>query len=289
LPYQLHLGVTGHRKLANVDAVAKAVDRLLDHIQSTLESASQYPRGRAGRRHNSWCRRPLSWIDGLLVRCTKLLWWSIPITKRRTPPDKRTPVHFTVISALAKGSDRIVAWQVLKRPNSLLQAAVPMALGKYSKDLAEPTDLKEFQDLYDLDQNPTILGISDESKLYSDDSEKRLAARREEYYKAGMWVVERCEILVAIWDGKPTKGRGGTGDVVAAALRRGRRVFWINADDPQAPVKVITATGGTESSGAGPTGLPEWRADDLPVIARELSRKFHQLSAYNRDKMNCGQ
>ncbi|MCT9083713.1 hypothetical protein [Streptomyces fulvoviolaceus] len=43
----------------------------------------------------------------------------------------------------------------------------------------------------------------------------------EAYLAAGHWIVDHCDRLVAVWDGRPARGLGGTGDVVAYARRRG--------------------------------------------------------------------
>ncbi|MBQ0855593.1 hypothetical protein J8N05_46380 (plasmid) [Streptomyces sp. BH-SS-21] len=41
------------------------------------------------------------------------------------------------------------------------------------------------------------------------------------YFAAGRWIVDHCDLLVAVWDGRPARGLGGTGDVVAYAHRQG--------------------------------------------------------------------
>ncbi|MFF7474996.1 hypothetical protein [Streptomyces sp. NPDC008092] len=41
------------------------------------------------------------------------------------------------------------------------------------------------------------------------------------YFAAGQWIAERSDELVAVWDGRPARGLGGTGDVVAYARRIG--------------------------------------------------------------------
>jgi len=48
------------------------------------------------------------------------------------------------------------------------------------------------------------------------------------YYAAGRWIVDHADRLVAVWDGRPARGPGGTGDVVAYARRTGVpvRVLW---------------------------------------------------------------
>lgn len=53
------------------------------------------------------------------------------------------------------------------------------------------------------------------------------------YLRAGTWIVDRVDYLVAVWDGEPAKGVGGTGDVVAYAHKKGVTVFRI--DPTQAP------------------------------------------------------
>lgn len=50
------------------------------------------------------------------------------------------------------------------------------------------------------------------------------------YLAAGQAVVDRCDHLFAVWDGRPARGLGGTADVVAYARERGRpvTVLWID-------------------------------------------------------------
>jgi hypothetical protein len=48
------------------------------------------------------------------------------------------------------------------------------------------------------------------------------------YLAAGQRVVDRAHAVVAVWDGKPAAGLGGTADVVAYAASRGKKVFHIN-------------------------------------------------------------
>jgi hypothetical protein len=43
----------------------------------------------------------------------------------------------------------------------------------------------------------------------------------EAYFAAGRWIVDHCDRLIAVWDGRPARGLGGTGDVVAYARRTG--------------------------------------------------------------------
>jgi len=49
------------------------------------------------------------------------------------------------------------------------------------------------------------------------------------YLAAGQALVDRCDHLFAVWDGRPARGLGGTADVVDYARTRGRpvTVLWV--------------------------------------------------------------
>ena len=44
------------------------------------------------------------------------------------------------------------------------------------------------------------------------------------YVMTGRATVSHCDLLVAVWDGLPPRGRGGTGEVVQFAITRGTAV-----------------------------------------------------------------
>jgi hypothetical protein len=48
------------------------------------------------------------------------------------------------------------------------------------------------------------------------------------FFAAGCYVVENCDLLIAVWDGAPSKGVGGTGDVVAHAKQVKREIVILN-------------------------------------------------------------
>lgn len=71
------------------------------------------------------------------------------------------------------------------------------------------------------------------SLLKSAESVKTLefdAPCEEAFYAAGMNVVESTDVLIAIWDGKPAKGLGGTGDMVEFANSLGKPVIHIHSE-----------------------------------------------------------
>jgi hypothetical protein len=50
------------------------------------------------------------------------------------------------------------------------------------------------------------------------------APSEEAFFAAGREVADESDVLIAVWDGQPAAGLGGTGDVVAYARSTGTRV-----------------------------------------------------------------
>ncbi len=280
IPYELRIGVTGHRNLSNPAEVARAVERLLDRLQRTFESAAEFPRGPAGSQQNLSQR-----VTTLLARCVKWAWPSLPMGVSHTPPERRTPLEWTVISALAKGADRIVARAVLSRAHGCLHAVSPFPVQDYRRDFQEPGDRDEFDELWRRDPNPVELPGEYSPAAESDTEEQRQAkqARRNEgYLQAGHWVVNHAEIVIAVWDGGPSKGRGGTADVVRYAVEQGRTVLWINSNHPENPPRLLVSSKPEPPESGEKVADGVWTRP-LPTRAKEISTNYHQLAAYNRD------
>src|SRR5205085_12295500 len=57
------------------------------------------------------------------------------------------------------------------------------------------------------------------------------AARElDAYVMTGRATVAHCDILIAVWDGLPPRGRGGTGEVALLAITRGTAVIHLPPD-----------------------------------------------------------
>jgi len=124
-----------------------------------------------------------------------------------------------VISPLAEGADRIVAKQSLDLPNACLVALLPFPEKEYLKDFSTLESVKEFQELYhQAKQTIELPGSSD---------------REEAYLALGKTLLDHCEILITIWDGRPANGRGGTAEIVQEARKRGLPVAWIHVEKPK--------------------------------------------------------
>lgn len=117
---------------------------------------------------------------------------------------------FRILSSLAEGADRLVARRVLSRPGARLVAVLPLPRLDYLTDFESQQSRQEFLEL--LGEAETVI------EMPAADS------RTKAYEQAGRYVVEQSEVLVAVWDGLPARGRGGTAEIVAWARDLGKPV-----------------------------------------------------------------
>lgn len=54
---------------------------------------------------------------------------------------------------------------------------------------------------------------------------------KEAFFEGGRRVVQLCQVLFAVWNGKPAKGFGGTADIVAYANEAKVRTFHLNPEN----------------------------------------------------------
>jgi len=54
-------------------------------------------------------------------------------------------------------------------------------------------------------------------------------SREECYYECGIETVRRSRLLVALWNGEPSQGLGGTEDIVSFATETGKPVIWLHS------------------------------------------------------------
>lgn len=121
------------------------------------------------------------------------------------------------VSPLAEGADQFgasVALELGYRLNLIL----PLPREDYRNDF-EPRGLARFQTL--IGQAESILELPPQP-----------SGREESYALAGRATVAHCDILIALWDGAPARGVGGTADVVSLALRRGIPVIHLTMPPP---------------------------------------------------------
>lgn len=101
------------------------------------------------------------------------------------------------VTALARGADQLFA-------HVLLEAGVPYTHVAPSLDYDEAfsgDDRKRYEDLASRAFMLVRLPFPRQSE--------------EAFLAAGLVIAERSDLVVAIWDGRPARGLGGTGDIVS--------------------------------------------------------------------------
>jgi hypothetical protein len=58
----------------------------------------------------------------------------------------------------------------------------------------------------------------------------RHEAQNEQYYDCGIQTVAESQLLVALWDGQPSRGIGGTQEIVSYARKTGHPIAWIHSE-----------------------------------------------------------
>ncbi len=188
-PNRLRIGVTGHRFLVDTDALRMRINEALDSVHEEFQQTGNELK------------------------------------------------ELVVVTMLAEGADRLVAREVLRRPHSRLKAILPLIPEEYCEDFRLTVDgapkpqseaeksITEFEELLALDDNPVFLRHSPLSDHFPED--QVVEERANAYYEAGEYLVDHSEVLIAVWDGEPSRGKGGTADVVAMAKKKPIPVYWI--------------------------------------------------------------
>ncbi len=117
----------------------------------------------------------------------------------RRYPD--TPLR--LLTPLAEGGDRVAA-RVARETGIELLVALPMPAAEYEADFPDEASRLEFRAfLVDATTVDVLAGQAgvDES-------------REQAYARVGIYSSDHCQILIAIWDGKPARLGGGTADVI---------------------------------------------------------------------------
>jgi hypothetical protein len=119
------------------------------------------------------------------------------------------------ISSAAFGADLLFAEQMQRRGHPL-QLVLPFPPERFRQDFTEQPD----------DWSRAERTIA---RAIAVDLAAPAATSGDAYLEAGVRTIERADIVIAVWDGEPARGVGGTGDVVAYARSIGRPLVIIDA------------------------------------------------------------
>jgi len=146
----------------------------------------------------------------------------------------------------AEGADRLVVREVLKYPEAILEVVLPLEKNDYLQDFETAESKAEFENLISLARSVRVLPSKN--------------IRTEAYEQVGRYVVDQCEVLIALWNGKQASDRGGTQEIVDYARETKCPLVWINTEEQE---KITFEPG---------HGI--------------IDRAFHDLDEYNSERVN---
>lgn len=123
-----------------------------------------------------------------------------------------------MISALAEGADRLVAHEALALPGTTLSVVLPFPADDYARDFESDESKCEFAGFLERAQTVEVIPPT--------------STRETGYEMQGRWIADRCDVLVAVWDGGGSRGQGGTAEIVAYASERGALLLWVKVERP---------------------------------------------------------
>ena len=139
------------------------------------------------------------------------------------------PVELRCVSNLAEGADAILAETALAAGYALL-CPLPLHREAYERDFAAGEGRDRFRAL-----------LAAASAVYEIDG---VPGSSDSYLQAGRLLLEQSDIVIAVWDGRPERGVGGTGQTVREARRADVPLVVIDAAAPHA----VRAIGGATPS-----------------------------------------
>lgn len=164
----MHLGVTGHRKLENSEALTPAIGLVLAEARDLARSRQE---------------------------------------------------ELVLISPLAEGADRLAARIALAAGGIGLRVLLPLPVKEYRGGFGSPDSRREFDQLLEQAEVVETLGPPEPGA--------------SPYLALGRELVRRCDLLLAVWDGLPAQGRGGTAEVVKLARAANLPLFRIDSGSPE--------------------------------------------------------
>lgn len=179
-----------------------------------------------------------------------------------------------VLSGLAEGADQLCA-RIALEEGCFIEAALPMALEEYEKDFSG----QAFKDLHDLCGKARQVFVVPETEPHRE-------GRDFLYRQEGIYVARHCQVLLALWDGKPGTGYGcGTAETIDfrrySSFDRDPECSLQNPDRPLIWIR-------TGRKGAGPGDTPEMAGEPvLPQVIRYgdegLTRSIEAVETFNID------
>jgi hypothetical protein len=170
-----------------------------------------------------------------------------------------TPKSLRLVTALADGADSIFADAALAR-DWTVDAVLPFERSAYEGDFSEGPVRAAFTR-----RLAAARAVFELPGLLASDEGTDVA-----YERAGRVVLSQSDILIAVWDGKPARGRGGAAQIVAEAVLLGMPVIRL---DPGGSLSPELLWDGLEAHNPGHKTVdlvPRSDLAPLPMLLRDL-------------------
>ncbi len=152
----------------------------------------------------------------------------INLAIKRIQVEKLTQKWY-LLSTLSEGAEQLLVRQILQVQSANLIAVLPMTREVYRKNFQSENSREEFDKMLQVATEVFELPMAD----------TRLTA----FQAANDFVLEHCDMLLVIWDGKPAQGAGGTGELAMAARQRSLPLAWIHTGNRLPGTHIPTSLG----------------------------------------------
>lgn len=169
------------------------------------------------------------------------------------------PARPVLLSALAEGADRYAALAALDA-GMALSVALPFPVEEYAKDFAEPASRDEYARLIDAADRVMILP-------------GRRDSTSRAYDGVGIVILENSDLILAVWDGGASAGKGGTTDLLERAAAMGMPIVHIDALGEAPPRLMWSGLAAHPVSGMDIEHLPTALAvETIPAVVDRVVR-----------------
>ena len=125
-----------------------------------------------------------------------------------------SPGEWIALASAAAGADLLFVGAALELGMGW-EASLPLPLVDFERDFP-PQEWVAVK---------TLLARAEHLEIASEPG-----SRDEAYLTGGFEIVNRCDVLLVVWDGQPARGKGGTADVVAYARAMGRPIVIVHPE-----------------------------------------------------------
>ncbi|HUJ42668.1 MAG TPA: SLATT domain-containing protein [Opitutaceae bacterium] len=176
------------------------------------------------------------------------------------------PGEWIALSSAAAGADTLFARQALAA-GLAWHVVLPLPPAEFRKDFS-PEEWKTVEALLPEAGQVRVIGEN--------------GARDDNYLDCGMETVNGCDVFIALWDGRPARGKGGTAEVVAYARELKKPLVIIDAATFEARRENFARFAPHDHNLAYFNALP--RGPEAPAVVAEaaVAPAFERITAFQR-------